>query len=135
MYLNKVQLIGNITQDLELANSSTSLLPISLATNRSYKDKNQDKQEETEFHNLVAFGRTAEVMAEYLQKGDQIYVEGRLQTRSWENDQGEKRYKTQIVVEQFQFGQKSQKNQGQGQGLKEKVKEEADTVNLDEIPF
>ena len=133
MYLNKVQLIGNITQDLELANSSTSLLPISLATNRSYKDKNQQKQEETEFHNLVAFGNTAEIMAEYLQKGDQIYVEGRLQTRSWENDQGEKRYKTQIIVEKFHFGQKSQKNQGQG--LKEKAKEEADTIDLDEIPF
>lgn len=133
MYLNKVQLIGNLTQDPELANSSTSLVAVSVATNRQYKDRNGDKQESVEYHNLVAFGRTAEVMVEYLNKGDQIYVEGRLETRSWENDQGEKRYKTQIVVEQFQFGQKSQKNQSQT--LKEKVKEEADSVGLDEIPF
>jgi len=133
MYLNKVQLIGNLTQNPELANSSTSVLPLSIATNRQYKDRNQQKQEEVEFHNLVAFGKTAETMSEYLQKGDQIYVEGRLQTQSWENQAGEKRYKTQIVVEQFKFGQKSQKTQSKSYA--DQAREEANSVDPDEIPF
>ena len=130
MYLNKVQLIGNISQDLELVNSTTSVLPVSLATNHEYKDKNGEKQKEVEFHNLIAFGRTTEVMVEYLQKGDQIYVEGRLRTQTWENEQGEKRYKTQIVVDQFKFGQKKSEDP---QPRREQQKSQEQ--ELEEIPF
>lgn len=105
MYLNKVILYGNLTRDPELKAlpSGGQVANFGVATNRSYKDKNGAKQEATEFHNVVAFGRTAEVIGQYFKKGRPIYVEGRLQTRSWEAD-GKKNYRTEIVLETFQFG-------------------------------
>ncbi|MFA5942742.1 MAG: single-stranded DNA-binding protein [Candidatus Paceibacterota bacterium] len=107
MYLNKVFLYGNLTRDPELKAlpSGQQLASFSLATNRTYKDKSGQKQETTEFHNLVAFGRTAEVIAQYVKKGRPIFVEGRLQTRSWDDKEGgKKNYRTEIIVENFQFG-------------------------------
>lgn len=105
MYLNKVFLYGNLTRDPELRAlpSGQQLASFGLATNRSYKDKNGQKQEATEFHNIVAFGRPAELIAQYMTKGRPLFVEGRVQTRSWESD-GQKKYRTEIVVENFQFG-------------------------------
>jgi single-strand DNA-binding protein len=105
MYLNKVLLYGNLTRDPEVRAlpSGQQVTTFGLATNRTYKDKNGAQQEQTEFHNIVAFGRLAEVMGQYLKKGRPVYVEGRLQTRSWEAD-GQKKYRTEIVVDNFQFG-------------------------------
>lgn len=105
MYLNKVQLYGNLTRDPEVKAlpSGQQVANFAIATNRSYKDKNGARQEQTEFHNVVAFGRTAEVIGQYLRKGRPIYVEGRIQTRSWDKD-GQKQYRTEIIVENFQFG-------------------------------
>lgn len=105
MYLNKVQLYGNLTRDPELKAlpSGQQVASFGLATNRSFKNKEGAQQEQTEFHNIVAFGRTAEVMGQYLKKGRPIYVEGRIQTRSWDKD-GVKQYRTEIVVDTFQFG-------------------------------
>lgn len=105
MYLNKVFLYGNLTRDPELKAmpSGQQLVSFGLATNRTYKDKNGQKQEATEFHNIVAFGRPAEVLAQYMKKGRPLFVEGRIQTRSWESD-GQKKYRTEIVVDNFQFG-------------------------------
>lgn len=105
MYLNKTFLYGNLTRDPELKAlpSGQQLVSFGLATNRTYKDKNGQKQEATEFHNIVAFGRLAEVIAQYMKKGRPLFVEGRIQTRSWESD-GQKKYRTEIVVENFQFG-------------------------------
>lgn len=105
MYLNKVFLYGNLTRDPELKAmpSGQQLASFGLATNRTYKDKNGQKQEATEFHNIVAFGRPAEVLAQYMKKGRPLFVEGRIQTRSWESD-GVKKYRTEIVVDNFQFG-------------------------------
>jgi single-strand DNA-binding protein len=107
IYLNSVTLIGNLTRDPELKAlpSGTKVANFSIATNRNWKDKDGAKKEEVEYHNLVAFGRTAEVIEQYTHKGDQIYIDGRLQTRSWEKD-GEKKYRTEIIVESFQFGSK-----------------------------
>lgn len=107
MYLNKVFLIGNLTRDPELKAlpSGIKVVSIALATNRSWKDQNGMKQESVEYHNVVAFGRTAEVIAQYCKKGSSIYVEGRIQTRSWDKD-GQKQYRTEIVLETFQFGPK-----------------------------
>lgn len=105
MYLNKVQLYGNLTRDPEIKAlpSGQNVVNFSIATNRVYKDKDGAKKEQTEFHNVVAFGRTADVIGQYMKKGKAIYVEGRIQTRSWEAD-GKKNYRTEIVADTFQFG-------------------------------
>ncbi len=107
MNLNKVLLIGNLTRDPELKvlPSGSNVCNFSIATNRRWKDKSGQMKEEVQFHNCVAFGRTAEVIAQYMKKGAGIYVEGRLQTRSWDDKgTGAKRYATEIFVEQMQFG-------------------------------
>ena len=105
MYLNKVILYGNLTRDPELKAlpSGQNVANFSIATNRVYKDKDGQKKEQTEFHNVVAFGRTADLIGQYMKKGRPLYIEGRLQTRSWETD-GKKNYRTEIVVDSFQFG-------------------------------
>ncbi len=107
MYLNKVILYGNLTRDPELKAlpSGSQVAEFAIATNRTYKDKNGAKQEEVDFHNIVAFGKTAEVIGQYLKKGRPVFVEGRIRTKSWESKDGTgKRYKTEIVLENFQFG-------------------------------
>lgn len=106
MYLNKVQIIGNLTRDPEMKSlpSGIKVVSASIATNRVWKDQNGAKKEATEYHNIVAFGRPAEVIAQYMKKGGSLYVEGRLQTRSWDDKEGKKNYRTEIVVENFQFG-------------------------------
>ncbi len=107
MYLNKVLLYGNLTRDPELKAlpSGSQVANFGIATNRTFKDKSGAKQETTEFHNVVAFGRTAEVIAQYCKKGRPIFIEGRLQTRSWDDkENGKKNYRTEIIVDTFQFG-------------------------------
>lgn len=105
MYLNKVLLYGNLTRDPELRAlpSGQQVATFGLATNRSFRNKEGQQQEQTEFHNIVVFGRTAEVMGQYLKKGRPVFIEGRLQTRSWEAE-GRKNFRTEIVVDNFQFG-------------------------------
>ncbi len=110
--LNKATIIGNLTRDPELKvlPSGQNVVNFSVATNRVWKDKEGAKQEQAEFHNVVAFGKKAETIAQYMKKGSQILVEGRLQTRSWEAD-GVKKYTTEIILEQFQFGAKGEKKE------------------------
>ncbi len=117
MYLNKVLLYGNLTRDPEVRAlpSGQQVTSFGIATNRSYKDKSGAQKEMTEFHNIVAFGRLAEVMGQYLKKGRPVYVEGRLQTRSWEAD-GKKNYRTEVVVDNFQFGADGGPARGGGAG-------------------
>src|SRR3989338_5843681 len=107
MYLNKAFIYGNLTRDPELRAlpSGQQLATFGLATNRVYKDKDGAKQEATEFHNIVAFGRSAELIAQYMKKGRPLLVEGRIQTRSWDDkESGQKKYRTEIVVDNFRFG-------------------------------
>jgi single-strand DNA-binding protein len=107
MYLNKVLLYGNLTRDPEIRAlpSGQQVASFSIATNRTYKNKEGQKQDAVEYHNIVAFGRQADLIGQYMKKGRPIYIEGRLQTRSWEDkSSGEKKYRTEIVVENFQFG-------------------------------
>lgn len=108
MYINRAVIYGNLTRDPEVRAlpSGQQACSFSVATNRTYKDKEGQKQEVAEFHNVVAFGRLAEIMGQYLKKGRPVYVEGRLQTRSWDKD-GQKQYRTEIVVDNFQFGPSS----------------------------
>lgn len=101
MDLNKVQLIGRITQDIELKQTPNgqSVTTLSVATNRNYTDGSGVRQEQSEFHNVVLWGKLAEIASQYLAKGRRVYIEGRLQTRSWDAQDGTKRYRTEIVGE------------------------------------
>ena len=99
--LNKVQLIGNLTRDPESRQipSGQTVCSFGLATNRTWKDQSGNKQEAVEFHNIVVWGKLAEICAQYLAKGRKTYIEGRLQTRDWEGQDGVKRNRTEIVAE------------------------------------
>ena len=116
MYINKATIYGNLTRDPEVKAlpSGQQVASFSVATNRTYKNKEGQKQETSEFHNVVAFGRLAEVIGQYMKKGRPIYIEGRLQTRSWETD-GHKNYRTEIVADTFQFGADGGRSQAQAQ--------------------
>lgn len=107
MYLNKAMIYGNLTRDPELKAlpSGINVCSMSIATNRTYKDRDGNRQENVDYHNVAVFGVQAENSAKYLTKGNGVYVEGRLQTRSWEKD-GVKQYRTEIVAERVQFGPK-----------------------------
>lgn len=99
--LNRVQLIGNLGKDPEVKYTpqGTPFAKLTIATNYRYKDKNEQWQDQTEWHNVVLWQRLAEIAGEYLKKGSKVYVEGRLQTRSWEDKQsGQKKYMTEIVA-------------------------------------
>lgn len=105
MYLNKAMIYGNLTRDPELKSlpSGMQVCSFSLATNRTYKDRDGKRAEQTDYHNVVVFGRQAETSAQYLKKGAGAYVEGRMQTRSWDKD-GVKQYRTEIIADRVQFG-------------------------------
>ncbi len=99
--LNRATIIGNLTRDPELKQipSGQSVCSFAVATNRAWTGKDGAKQEATEFHNVVAWARLAEICSQYLAKGRKVYIEGRLQTRDWEGQDGVRRYRTEIVAE------------------------------------
>mgnify|MGYP003395761550 CR=1 FL=1 len=140
MWLNKVQIYGNLTRDVELKSlpSGSAVASFGVATNRTWKDKDGTKKEAVEFHNCVAFGRTAELIAQYMTKGKPIYVEGRIQTRSWEGkEDGKKQYRTEVVVETFQFGPSPKGEQTESAPAKDPLQDEMDgkDINAEDIPF
>lgn len=106
MNFNKAIILGNVTRDIELKTlpSGSSVANFSVATNRIYTDKAGAKQQTAEFHNIVAFGKLADICSRYLGKGKLVLVEGRIQTRSWQAQDGSKRYRTEIVMENMQLG-------------------------------
>jgi single-strand DNA-binding protein len=108
MYLNKAIIIGNLTRDPEsrAMPSGQKVVTLSVATERVWKDKAGAKQQASEFHNVVVFGRQAETCSQYLKKGQSVLIEGRIQTRSWADQTGAKKYKTEIVADRVQFGPK-----------------------------
>ena len=110
MYINKVVILGNLTHDPELRwlPSGVPVANFSVATNRRWNDRNGERQEEVEFHSVSVFGKQAQPCADYLKKGQQALVEGRLHTRSWEDDNGVKHYRKDIIAERVQFGPKRQ---------------------------
>lgn len=107
MYLNKVLIYGNLARDPEMKAlpSGMNVTTFAVATNRVYNDRDGKRQESTDFHNIVVFGRQAETVNQYLKKGSGAFIEGRLQTRSYEKD-GQKHYRTEIVADRVQFGPK-----------------------------
>lgn len=146
MYLNKAFIIGNLVRDPELKSlpSGMQVCTFSVATNRVYRDRDGNKQESAEFHNIVAFGRQGELVAQYLKKGSSALIEGRLQTRSWEQD-GQKRYRTEIVADRVQFGDRKAGGGSYPQAAQSGNKAEApsedvieypdEEINPDDIPF
>ncbi len=143
MNLNKVFIIGNLTRDPELKTlpSGTPVASFGVATNRVWKDTSGQKKEEVQFHNIVVFGRQAEVASQYLKKGSSVFIEGRIQTRSWEAADGTKRNKTEIVGERIQLGPRKYGQATQETGSKKK-EEELETIeypeediNPESIPF
>lgn len=147
MYLNKVIIIGNLTRDPELKAlpSGIQVTNIGVATNRVWKDKEGNKQENTEFHNVVIFGRQAETTAQYLKKGSSVLIEGRLQTRSWEAD-GVKKYRTEIIADSVQFGPRkdgggstpvanTQESAPESAPKVDTVEYPAEEINPEDIPF
>ena len=106
MNLNKVFLIGNLTQDPEMRSTQTgqSVTTLNMATNRAWTDKNGQKQTAAEFHRVVAWGRLGEIANQYLKKGGLVMIEGRIQTRQWTDQNNNKRYTTEVVAEGLQLG-------------------------------
>lgn len=106
MYFNKAIIIGNLTRDPETKAlpSGSKLCSFSVATSRYYKDKAGAKQEDTQYHNVVVFGPQADVASQYLRKGSSVLIEGRMQTRSWDAQDGQKKYRTEIICETLQLG-------------------------------
>jgi len=152
MNLNKAMIIGRITQDLELKTTTTGreVVNFSVATNRTWKDQAGNKQERTEFHNIVSWGPQAKTVAQYFVKGQEIYVEGHLETRNWDDEgSGKKMYRTEIIMDKFEFGSKPGGAGGSGnydagssassQAPKaDKVPEiqyPTEEINPDDIPF
>lgn len=142
--LNRVLLMGNLTRDPEMkyTPSGASVCEFGLATNRTYKDSNGERKEQTCFVDCQAWGRTAEVINEYMSKGRSIFVEGRLEFSSWETPQGEKRSKLRVVVENFQFigGRDDQQQSGGGGGQRQTQRQEQRSFagsddNLGDVPF
>ena len=156
MNLNKVLIVGRVTADPELRTTpgGQTVTTLGVATNRTWTDKNGQKQEETEFHNVVIWGRQAEVATQFLKKGSTVLIEGRLRTRSWTDKNGGQRRTTEIMSERMQLGPRPGGFSPQGGGVagsapkdegeKEVVTtpEEIPTINLEdeeikpeEIPF
>jgi single-strand DNA-binding protein len=131
MSVNKVILLGRLGKDPEVryTQGGKAVASFSLATSESWKDDKGEKKEKTEWHNIVMWGRLGEVAGEYLKKGHQAYIEGKIQTRAWEDKEGNKRYTTEIVGTSLVMLEK--KGGGSGPG----PKESGSPVNDDDIPF
>ena len=149
--LNKVMLIGRLGQDPELKNhdGANSVCNFSIATNENWNDKKTgERVEKTEWHSIVMWGKTAELASQYLKKGSQVYLEGKLQTRDWEDDSGNKRYKTEVVAFKMEFVDskpeensseaekfESQNKEGEPNDLKNIRKLQESLGTKDDIPF
>ena len=138
MYLNKALIIGNLTRDPELKAlpSGVKVCSFSVATNRVWKDKEGNKQEAADFHNIVVFGRQAETVSQYMRKGSQVMIEGRMQTRSWDDAAtGTKKYRTEVIADRVQFGSSGNSNSSNNSLSKESKKEDSDDDKLDTIEY
>jgi single-strand DNA-binding protein len=143
MNLNKVFLVGRLTRDPESKSlpSGKTVSSFGLATDRFYTDKSGQKQQQTEFHNIVLFGKLAEIASQYLTKGALVLIEGRLQTRNWQDNAGNQKYKTEIVAERMQLGPRSSSKTGTEPTTKRDIPTEEEIpiieeeINVKDIPF
>jgi single-strand DNA-binding protein len=147
MNLNKVFLIGRVATDIEMKTtpSGQSVCSFSLATNRTWKGKDGQKQEESQFHRIVLWQKLAEIASQFLTKGSLVLIEGRIQNRSWDDKNGVKRYTTEIIGETMQMGPRTQGGAMESKGFsapkKETVDEDipiiedGDEIDVKDIPF
>lgn len=142
MYLNRAIIAGNLTRDPELRAlpSGQKVASFSIATNRFWKDQSGNRQQSTDYHNIVVFGPQAETAAKYLEKGSQALVEGRMQTRSWEAPGGEKKYRTEVIADRVQFGQRPTSSSSDSGGTEAANSTDGtdypdDDLNPEDIPF
>ncbi len=137
MYLNKALIIGNLTRDPEVKAlpSGIKVTSFSVATNRIWKDKSGAKQESADYHNVVVFGRSAETAGQYLKKGSSVLVEGRMQTRSWDDKNGGgKKYRTEIVADRVQFGNRPAAGGSSGASSNDKSSVPTDDASQKDAP-
>ena len=154
MNLNKAMIIGNLTRDPEVRTtpSGQSVASFSIATSRVWKNAEGQKQEAVEYHNIVAWGKLAEICGQYLNKGKKVYVEGRIQTRDWQGQDGVKRYRTEIITENMimldraggtasnasggtSYSQPLRQTSPSSQPVEESLPEEEEEIKVENIPF
>lgn len=146
MDLNKAQIIGRITQDLELKQTPNgqNVVSFSVATNRNWTDSSGMKQEQVEFHNVVLWGKLAEIADQYVSKWSRIFIEWRIQTRSWEAQDGSKRYKTEIVWENMimldskwdsESFNSSDNISNSSPAVKKSTPKDEEEISIEDIPF
>ncbi len=148
MYINKAFIGGNITRDPEVKAlpSGAKVTTFSVATNRVWKDQSGMRQEATEYHNVVVFGRQAETCGQFLRKGSNCFIEGRIQTRSWDGPDGAKKFRTEIVADRVQFGSRPANGTSAGgstaahsapeiESDMDTIDYPADDINPEDIPF
>lgn len=147
MNLNKIFILGNVVKNPESRTtpSGQTVATFSIATNRMWTDKQGQKQKKAEFHNIVAWGKLGEICAQYLEKGKLVFIEGRVETRSWDAPDGTKKYRTEVIAENMQMGPRSSgtqnasgtANHNQGADAIEEVPiiESGDEIEIKDIPF
>lgn len=144
MNLNKAMIIGNVTRDPEVRATAggQSVASFSVATNRRWTDQSGEQKEQVEYHNVVAWRKLADIVGQYVKKGGKVYVEGRIQTRSWDDQSGTKRYRTEIVAESLIMLDRSGGNTGAGavngggdQSPQPSVDDKEPEINVEDIPF
>jgi len=137
MNLNKAIIIGNVVRDPEVRQipSGQSVASFSIATNRMWTDKTGQKQQKAEFHNIVAWGKLAEICQKYLNKGKLVMVEGRIETRSWEGQDGVKKYKTEIIAENVQLGPKTSSSLSLDKENEQPIQSGEEEIEIKDIPF
>jgi len=147
--LNEAQVIGNITQDIEVryTTGGNAVANFSVATNRSYRKQGSEEwQEEVSFHNIVGWGKDAEFLSQRARKGTRVFIKGRLQTRSWDSDDGKKNYRTEIIAERVILLDRYEKGSGEGdshatpepkasKASRATAKSGGDEIDPDDLPF
>lgn len=136
--VNKVIIVGNLGNDPEVrvGNNGNCIATISVATSESWKDKNTGQQQEkTEWHRVVMFNRLAEIVRDYLKKGSKVYLEGKLQTRKWQDNEGKDRYTTEIVANEMQMLDSRGDNGGQAQSQAPQQQAQSNQQFNNEPPF
>lgn len=144
MNLNKAMILGNLTRDPESKTtpSGQTVTTFGIATNRFYFDQQKQRQQKVEFHNIVAWGRLGEICAQYLKRGQLAFVEGRIETRTWEAPDGTKKFRTEIIAENMQMGPKTGGGGAPSSGgyapsrtAEEEVPIVEDEIQVKDIPF
>lgn len=133
--VNKVIILGNVGQDPEIRQGNFIVAALSIATTRKWRDKAGETQSETEWHRVSAFGRLAEIISQYVRKGDPIYIEGRLRTRKYEDKQGGERWVTEIIAEQLQLLRQKDSDEKPAQAKPAAQRRDPEPAYDSDVPF